>query len=197
MRILVSSSAVDLEAGGWIPSLARKVQLPCRWQVPTHFPSRNHCLTTSDDIKTRSGRSGREGLKKPSISEGLQWDFLHDTPHVMSCFFGKAGKTTSTFVVLYFETNPIRKPKKVFPAVDRQVIGDVASGHAPFLFGPLTRWTELRVRDVRCRGNFASDYYLTWSISKSSRLSRLGTWPFRLLLDYLTPQKFTLTKQVS
>ena len=112
MRILVSSSAVDLEAGGWIPSLARKVQLPCRWQVPTHFPSRNHCLTTSDDIKTRSGRSGREGLKKPSISEGLQWDFLHDTPHVMSCFFGKAGKNNINFCGTLFWDKPNLETKK-------------------------------------------------------------------------------------
>ena len=196
MRILVSSSAVDLEPGGWIPSFARKVQLPCRWQVPTHFPSRNHCLTTSDDIKT-SGRSGREGLKKPSISERLQWDFLHDTPHVMSSFLGKLEKQHQLLWYSILRQTQFGDQKKCLLQLIAKSLANVASGHAQFFVGPLTRWTELRVRDVRCRGNFASDYYLTWSISKSSRLSRLGTWPFRLLSDYLTHQKFTLTKQVS
>lgn len=139
-----------------------------------------------------------EGLKKPSISEvwHKQWDFLHDTHQNSFLFLGNLEKQHQLLWYSILRQTQFGDQKKCLiswsPSHWRTLLQVMHK-----IYGPLTRWTELHVRDVRCRGNFASDYYLTWSISKSSRLSRLGTWPFRLLLDYLTPQKFTLTKQVS
>ena len=119
----------------------------------------------------------------------------HQNRHV---FKGNLEKQHQLLCGTLFWDKPNLETKKSAWSVDRQVIGERCfRSCTKYMALCLTRWTELHVRDVRCRGNFASDYYLTWSISKSSRLSRPGTWPFRLLLDYLTPQKFTLTKQVS